>query len=167
MLLPTFSDRSKSEESNYPRTNHLSVLELQVIRGKDNAVVMASQIEDDFQPKPKRGYAKAKTEWTEEGSSAGRKLDLVPSYDEIMSAVSSSSQPTLTSPPRRKKVLSSGLISQSQPSRPKGKRAPFCNTQTTSIADLDDLDEITECKQLYPYSPIKKSQSEYISSKER
>lgn len=128
---------------------------------------MASQIEDDFKPKPHKAITTAKTEWIEEGSSSGRKLDLVPSYDEIMSALSSSSQSTLKSPSRLHKPLPSGLISQSQPVRPKKTRAPFCNTQTTSIADLDDLDEMTENKQLYTHSPIKKSQSEVFTFKER
>ena len=108
-----------------------------------------------------------KSEWDNEGSTAGRKLDLVPSYDEIMSSFSSSSQPPLASSGRRNRTSPSGLISQSQPIRHKKSRAPFCNTQTTSIVDLDELDEITETKHLYPYSPVKKSQSQTFSSKNR
>lgn len=138
-----------------------------MIRGKDNAVLMASQIEDDFQRKPSKVISTTKTEWIEEGSTSGRKLDLVPSYDEIMSSLSSSSQPTIKSPARLHKPLPSGLISQSQPVRQKKSKIPFCNTQTTSIADLDDLDEMTENKQLHTHSPIKKSQSEVFTLKER
>lgn len=108
---------------------------------------MASQIEDDDVPTTHKPKEIKYTDWVQEASLAGRKLDLIPSYDEIMSE---STQPSFYSQ-RRRQNASPSLISQSQPARTRKARAPFASTQKShEIIDLEDFDNGIDFTHLPP-----------------
>lgn len=145
----------------FAHTNHqIPLFERQVVRGKDSAVVMASQIEDDVAPRRVPQIEVKNTEWKQEQAAAGRKLDLVPSYEDILDSISYSSQSSLLSqrisPPR-----SPSVISQSQPVRSRKVRLPYFNTQKTSaVIDLDELDDVVDAKHLRLHSSVDKASTQ-------
>lgn len=109
---------------------------------------MAAQIEDDVFPRTRSRHDVKVGDWQQEHSTTGKKLDLVPSYEEILDCVSSSSQPSLSSQ-RNPTPYSPSVISQSQPVRTRRVRLPYFNTQkTTTVIDLEELDELVESKHL-------------------
>jgi hypothetical protein len=118
-------------------------LGLQVIREKDSAVFMASQIEDE-EFKVQRPPTQIKmASWNTEEGNSGKKLDLLPSQDEIAEVFASSSQPS-QSRRRMQRSSSTTHVSQSQPSASRRNRSPYFNTQKpTAVIDLEALDEIS------------------------
>jgi hypothetical protein len=121
-----------------------------VVREKDSALVMASQIEDDILAQPSKAPEHNHVDWTQKASLSGRKLDIVPSYDEIMDSSAESSQSSLSSH-RRLSSASPSLVSQSQPARTRKIRVPFFNTQKShEIIDLEELEDATDLHQLIP-----------------
>jgi hypothetical protein len=111
---------------------------------------MASQIEDDIVPRSTRHQEVKSTDWRQEASTCGKKLDLVPSYEEILDSLDSSSQLPSSSRMRRS-TASPSIVSQSQPVRSTRIRHPYFNTQKSPIVtiDLEDFEDLVEEKHLH------------------